>query len=212
MMKDDYTRKTQELAELREEAKDALTLRDALKANPAATVKKLWESVSQGKPAVGNGQDNSPRGFPAQAAEADIDALVQRKLEEALANDPRIQELEAERSKQKINDIFATIEKEWGIDPISDGDKEAVLLAARESGTYDLEAVFAKLMHKRSSKLKDVENAEANSTVTGFGGSPAMGAPAAEAKTFESFRDAMNDTLSVEGVDKASLDRAISNL
>jgi hypothetical protein len=211
MMKADYTRKTQELSELRAEAQDAITLRKALQENPQATVRRLWEAVSKGETPLPK-QENSPRGFPEKEDATDIDALVQRKLEEALANDPRIQELEAERSMQRLNVEFAKIEKDWGIEPLSDDDKHTVLVEAQKTQNPDLEAVFAKMMHKRELKLKERQNVEANSTVSGFGGEVSIGVAPASPKTFKTFRDAMNDTLSEESVDAGSLERAISNL
>lgn len=213
---EDYTIGKQELSDLRREAEDALTLMKALQENPVPTIRRLWDAASQGQSINPSGQDNSPRGLPEQKKETDhvdIDAIVQQKLEEALANDPRIQAIEDQRFLEEIDAIFSHIAKEWGLDEISDEDKNAVLDEAQKTGNPDLEAVFAKMMHKKMLRDKEHDNVLANSTSTGYGSSgPAIASVPKEPKRFSSFREAMNDTLAEENIDSETLGRVISNL
>jgi hypothetical protein len=204
----DYTRGKQELAELRAEADQALTLMKALQDKPMETVQKLWEAVRRGDAPLPEPSAQS-RDLPKTTANEDIDAIVQRKLEEALSSDPRIKAIEEEKQYEQVMATFNDIEKDYEVE-LSEADMEFVLNKAVEWGISDLEAVFAKLWHQREKIGKARENVAANSSSSGYGGQHQI--PTNKPERFGTWRDAMNATLAEEGMGKADLERAISNL
>lgn len=206
MRQEDYTKKTQETSEQRKEAEQALTLYRALQENPVQTVQKLWESTRQGKLPV---SDQTPLAQGKVSHDQDIDAIVQAKLEEALASDPRMKALEEQRAMDEVNAIFADIEADYEV-ALTDADKEFILNEAVKANTSDIEAIFAKNYHKKQNLERQRENAASNSTSTGYGGTHVV-APKAPEK-YSSWRDAMNETLAAEGMSGSDLDAAISNL
>lgn len=202
-----FTQKTQELAREREENERAITLFNAYKEHPVATAQRLWEAARSGQPV----DDQAPA---KQSTEnVDIEQIVNERVNAILENDPRIKSLETQRFIDEVNEVFAQIESDWNIDPVSDDDKAFVVDKAIEWGISDLEAVFAKLMHQRQRMQKQIENVESNSSARGYGGEQALGlkTPAPPAK-FGSFRDALNDTLVSEGQSASDLEVAIANL
>lgn len=211
MRQADYTRKTQELSQESAEVKDAVTLFRALQEKPMQTVQKLWETVRQGQPVT----DSVPKGTPQVTSnEVDIDALVEQKLNERLAEDPRLKELEEQRALAEINAIFDGIEKDYDV-TLSESDRVYVLRKAEKMGVTTvegLEAVFAKLMHDVERKNKQAQNVQANSTASGYGGKDAVAVKPKEQVRYGSFRDAMNETLAEERTSIDDLTAVISNL
>ena len=210
MRQADYTRKTQELSQESAEVKDAVTLFRALQENPMQTVQKLWETVRQGQPVT----DSVPKKATQSPSEVDIDALVEQKLNERLAEDPRLRELEEQRVLAEINAVFDGLEKDYDV-TLSEDDRIYVLGKAEKMGVTTiegLEAVFAKLMHDVERKRKQAQNVQANSTATGYGGKDAASVEPKENVRYSSFRDAMNETLAEERMSSDDLTAVISNL
>lgn len=206
---EDYTRDKQEVANLRQEAEDALALKAALENNPRSTIQALWDAANKGQSPMAQVAPQAPA---SQSEDVDINSLVEQKIQEMLGSDPRIQEIESQRALDEVNLTFAQIEKDWDIPPLTLEDKEYVLNKAVEWQSNDIEAVFAKLMHLRDKENKERENAQANSTATGYGGGAAVAPAPTQSKRYTSFREAMNETFAEEGIDEAALGRAISNL
>lgn len=202
----DYTRSKQQLAAERQEAQSAIALYESLKENPMATVQKLWESVRSGQPLP------EPQAQAGDLPEnTDIQELVNQKVEEALAADPRIREIEEQKALAEVNAIFAEIEDDYEV-TLSENDKVFVLNEATNTNNPDIEAVFAKLWHRAQKMGKQADNVVSNSTSTGYGGKEALPITQAKPKQYSSWREAMNETLAEEGMSAADLDRAISNL
>lgn len=204
----DYTKKTQEIAELRKEAEQALTLFNALKNDPMNTVQTLWDGLRTGKP-LGSGITNSPRGLPAEES-PDIEALVEAKIQERLASDPRLQELERERAMGEIDRIFGQIEHDYDVQ-LSDSDREFILRKAVETDTMDLEMVFTYWKAKADRESRVRANAAANSTSVGYGAEPSIGVRPTPPSTrkYASFREAINESLAEDGM---TLSEVVSNL
>ncbi len=203
MRQADYTQKTQELAEERKDTQVALDLYHSLQTNPTATIQKLWEAQRGGEPLT--------QVAPAPEPTSDIDALVEAKLNERLANDPRLKALEEQEALAEVNRVFAQLEEVYET-TISEKDRGIVLQKAIDVGTTDIGMVFGALMQQKALREKQRDNAIANSTASGYGGEQTIGSkPKAEAK-FSSFRDAISDTLDDEGISQAALEAAVSNL
>jgi len=207
MMQADYTQKTQELSEQRAEADKALVLYQALQDNPMETVQKLWDGVNRGQTVnpLPNADSNRARDLP------DIDALVDAKLNERLASDPRLVALDEQRAVAQVNEVFATIENTYGIE-LNDTDKVFVMEKAQAAGTADLALVFGGLMQEKAMLDKQRDNAADNSTSLGYGGRSSEGSPAPETKKFGSWREAMDETLREENLDSGQLQAIVSNL
>src|SRR3990167_494226 len=188
MMKADYTRKTQELAELRREADKALVLWRALEDKPQETVRALWQRVAAG-------QSPSQEATVTPQAPTDIEALVVQKLQEVLHNDPRLQRIEAEAAWNEVNVILSQVEKDNNV-TLSNGDKQAILLKAQELGTDNIPAAFDVLMAQKMRLDRERSNAQANSSSSGRNSSESDDSP--PTKVFGSWREAMNDSLREE--------------
>jgi len=143
----DYTRGTQEVADLKKEHNNAITLWEALEGDYAGTVQKLMARTGiQGK--------------IAEAPEQDMEALIEAKLAEKLANDPRIQQFENESSLRQLNEVFAGVEKEYNLPALSNADKQHILEKAQEWETNDISYVVYRLIQTKNAgnaKAKNVE-------------------------------------------------------
>jgi len=205
MRQSDYTRKTQELSEERKDSETAINLYKALQKNPTATIQKLWDSHRAGQPLV---QQDAP---PKESDDLDIDELVERKLNERLANDPRLRAIEEQNAVDQVNAIFEQLEEVYDT-PISESDRTLVLNKALEAGTSDISLVFGALMQQKALREKQHDNAVANSTSTGYGSEQGLGKRSVEVKNFDSFRAAMQDTFTEEGISADRLEAVVSNL
>jgi hypothetical protein len=190
MRQADYTRKTQELATQRDELDKAKTLWDALQNSPYETVKQLWSRVSAGQPVATS--------EPQQTQVTDLDALVEQKLQERLANDPRLRSLEEQDALGRINQVFTMIESERSVQ-LSDADKEKVLERAQDLGVSDLLFVFDGMMHQKQVMEAQRANVAKTATVTSIrSATPSDSEPTLPARP--SWREAQADTLRQENV------------
>jgi hypothetical protein len=139
----DYTRGKQELADMKKEHSNALTLWEALEGDYAGTVQKLMARTGM-------------QGQVAPQPDQDIEALVEQKLQEKLEADPRLQELENELSLRQIQTVFAGIEREYNLPPLTNEDKQRVLEKAQEWETNDLSYVVYRLLQQQQ-KLTDAQ-------------------------------------------------------
>src|SRR3990167_6613486 len=101
-MKDaDYRQKTQELAEQRRDAEHALTLWQALQTDPQNTIQKLYNEFQQGK--------LQPQSQSAPVADTkSIEDLVEARVQEALANDPRLQQYSVDAATARGNKTISS--------------------------------------------------------------------------------------------------------
>src|SRR5690606_3531789 len=155
----DYTQSKQELAEMRRQYENAITLWEALEADYVGTVQKLM-----GRAGI-QGSLN-PRGAKGAEEPADIEALVEQKLQEKLAADPRFQRFEQEAALREIEAIFSDIERAYDIQ-LTTADKRAVLERAQSEGTTNLLMVVGAMLQERQRKLAAQQNLELTSTVQG---------------------------------------------
>lgn len=203
---EDYTRDKQALKAEKDEFNDALTLWRSLQEDYDQTVAALWQGRGKG------GVPKTPAGSVAAGSVEDIDAIVQRKLEERLASDPRIVELEREREFRAINARFDELEVAYEVE-LTDDDRIMVFNHALEAGHMDFEASLAVLLQRKAQADKRKQNAAANSTVGGYGGNAvSAAAPKPSERRFSSWSEAMADTLAEENLSMSQLEAVIARV
>jgi len=199
MMQADYTQKTQEIANLQREAQDALDLKRLLVERPVETVRKLYQQISDGAPITGTDKAITPTpSSKPQDAPEDIDALIDARVAEKLASDPRLVALQQDAALAEVNVIFTDIEEVYNV-KLTDGDKEQVLRTAQALDTTDLRFVFGGLLNKAQQKEKALANAKANATVNPTL-APDTPRPEADVK-YDSFGSALRQELAEQGLE-----------
>ena len=201
MRQADYTQKTQDIAEKEREAEKALVLYQALQDKPQETARALWQRVSQGQEPTAEAEQAS--------APTDINALVERQVQEKLNADPRLQALDQERALRQVNVSFDEIEKLYDLE-LDDEDKRYVLQKAQDAGTADLELVFGGLYQKKQMLDKQRQNVGESATSSSQHPEASPDKPVTE--KFGSFRDAMDETLREEGLSDSQMNTIVSQL
>ena len=150
----DYTRGKQEIADMKKEHANAITLWEALEGDYAGTVQKLMSRTGM-------------QGQVAPQPDQDVEALIDEKLQARLAADPRLQQLENEVSLRQIEEIFIGIEQEFNLPTLSNEDKQTVLTKAQEWETTDLNYVVYRLLQQKQKMTDTQKNVELVSTTQG---------------------------------------------
>ena len=150
----DYTRSKQEIAEEKKQHSKAITLWEALEGDYVGTVQKLMSRTGV-------------KGQVAPEPKQDIAALVKEQVEQRLADDPRLQQLENESSLRQIDQIFTGIEQEYDIPTLTNEDKQIVLTKAQEWETTDLSYVVYRLLQQKKQATDVARNVELVSTTQG---------------------------------------------
>ena len=204
MRQADYTQKTQELANLGREAEKALTLMKLLEEQPVETVRKLYQTINSGAPIAGVVEANqiTPSSEPTNAP-VDVEALVDARVAQILANDPNLVQIQTNQALETISHEFAEIEKMYNV-TLSDSDKEQTLLAAQKYDTEDLKFVFGGLMNQAAQKRDALVNAKNTATAVPTSADPVTTTPAVEQK-FDSFRSAIEATIAEQGAETFQL-------
>jgi len=158
---DDYTQGTQELAAQKKEHNNAVTLWEALEEDYAGTVGKLMARTGM-------------KGQIAPKPDVDMDTLIEEKLAEKLAADPRMQQFEQESSMRQLNTIFDQVEQEYNLPSLSNPDKQFILEKAQEWGSTDIPYVVYRLIQQKNAKGNEIKNVElvSSSQSSGPGNSP----------------------------------------
>ncbi len=165
----DYTKKTQEVAQLRAEAKDALALWEAIQDDPLTVVRKLAQRVNMGLNPLGDsklGTQESKSVEPGQ----DIAQLVKAEVERALAESPLVKEIRGSEATAAVARAFHEIEEEWNV-TLTDADKHMILEKAEETGSNDLSLVFAGLLQLANRRSLERKGLRETATATGISGS-----------------------------------------
>lgn len=173
MRHEDYTRKTQELADQRRSFQNAVTLWEALENDPITTLRTLNARLGSGASISTVSNLVAPRNPGSSATSVDaavgnVDDLVNQKVAEKLASDPRIKAYETQQAKALLDDEFSKIEADWGI-TLADQDKLIVLQKAQAMNTTDLPMVFAGLMSLVSRKKAQRQGVKQSATLSGRG-------------------------------------------
>lgn len=167
----DYTRKTQELATLRQEFESeresfnaeraaleaTRNLRDALLENPVAVVADMASKLgiidedtaeyASRKRWNGDASKLLPD-TGKRTDEVDIEALIEQKaaekLEELMKNSPVAKEIEMAQARQQVDNIFGQIEKVYNT-TLDQADRAVILQASLDMNQDNLEYVYLKL-------------------------------------------------------------------
>ena len=138
MRQDDYTEKTTALAREREELTNAKALWDAVQENPVQTLTTLLQRARQG---------TLKTSAPVTSEQQDIDAIVQAKVQEALASNPSFQKIASDVTSREESEAFESIESDFTV-KLTDADKARVKAEAEKLGlktAQGLRIVFGSL-------------------------------------------------------------------
>lgn len=126
----DYTRKTQTLAEQQRQAQFGLTLQQALESNPEQTLRLLQENygVKLAQQAPAEDEDDSW-----------MDDPVEARLREY---DQRFAQIEQQRADQELRVALRVLQQRYG----EEFDPQAVVSKAAATGRMDLESIHKELM------------------------------------------------------------------
>lgn len=127
----DYTRKTQEIAQMRQQLAYADTLVQALQANPEATIELLQRTYGVGA----GSQPAAPSELDGQPGERWEPDPIEQRLQ---FFESKLQELELERAREHVARQVQALQARYG----NDFNPVEVIQAAIRSGSTDLEAVY----------------------------------------------------------------------
>ena len=175
MRQEDYTQKTQELAQKVKDADAAITLYQSFQDNPGSTLKLLTQHIGQTsnlpnqwpQPTGQIGQNPSIEGFNPKP-DGDMATVVTKAVSDALTNDPRLRALESDQALNQLNEIFGGLEGQYDL-TLKTEDKQFILEEAQRLGTADIPFVFAGLMQKRQMFESERTNAIGAQTSHGRG-------------------------------------------
>lgn len=168
----DYTRKTQEVAEQRRAAHDAVEFYETWRKDPmefARTLAIRAGYIQEGAEPV---KPIEVAKFPTPES---IQEMVEQQVQERLAADPSIKEAKLIEARKLINESFDGVEKQYGL-KLNDKQRQAVLREATQRGTTDIPLVFEAMYARYQAQQSRRPSAPARPT-----GSAAGERPAAEA-------------------------------
>lgn len=187
MMRSDYTKKTQELAEAREKNANAIALWEALQSDPMATLRKLNTQLNTGQPIVPDKKAQS-------VDSVDIDKLVEQKLQERLESNPVFKSIMDDRARSAVDKAFKKIEDGFNV-ILADTDKAIILSKAQEIGTTDLEFVFSGLYAQAERMRAMRNNAKSASTSVGYRGDANTPTESRDDDEITDFRSALDSAM-----------------
>jgi hypothetical protein len=131
----DYTRKTQELSQQREQLQYAQTLQQALESNPQQTLEILSRhyGVAEAQRMIADAQD--------APSEPEFDDPLEKRIWET---EQRIQQYEQERANDQLQKEIVRLQNTY-----EDFNPQEVVRAALNAGTTNLEAVHKQIAYDR---------------------------------------------------------------
>lgn len=131
----DYTRKTQELSQQREQLQYAQTLQQALESNPQQTLEILSRhyGVAEAQRMIADAQD--------APSEPEFDDPLEKRIWET---EQRIQQYEQERANDQLQKEIVRLQNTY-----EDFNPQEVVRAALNAGTTNLEAVYKQIAYDR---------------------------------------------------------------
>jgi hypothetical protein len=158
----DYTKKTQELAEQRRLIGDAHDLYERLQADPLSVFNALGVKLG----ALDASTPVAPvEGMPKFMTETEIQAEVDRRLEEAVAVHPQVRNAAATTAMSAIDSAFAGIERDFEV-KLTPEHRVAVMQRAVDAGTSDLRLVFEATLARAGRSNRVAAAAQPRSTST----------------------------------------------
>lgn len=151
MMRADYTRKTQTLAQDRKNLEDANTFYDKFRADPSGFARGLAVEAGWLNPEDGPVQAKKFASIPTQD---DFNELINQRVEEQLKVDPRITGFEQYEQQRLVDDAFTALEQKVEME-IPQDLRISLVEEAVARGTADLELIFeARLARVQDKQLK----------------------------------------------------------
>lgn len=184
----DYTQKTQDVAEQRRAAKDAVEFYETFRGDPqefARTIAVRAGLIDEGAEPVRNIDIAE---IPTQEA---IDKMVEERVSERLANAPEVQQAKLVAARAAVANEFAAIEAEFGT-TLNQGQREAVIANANKRGTTDLKLVFEAMLGQLNSR-RSRRDASAARPTSGAGVNAEVANEAQPNTLEEAFRQAEAD-------------------
>ena len=151
----DYTKKTQALSAERKDLDDAKDFLAAFREDPNGFAYSL--ALRAGL--IQEDEAMRPMDVPGAAirSEEEVQAEVDRRIEEQLADDPRIRQAELAQAQVAVNRQFAEIEQTHGVQ-LNAEHRNAIAQEAVARGTGDLDLVFQAMLNRtRVSRAKRAE-------------------------------------------------------
>lgn len=148
---EDYTRKTQEVAEQRKSNERAVKLWEALQKEPLAVAKQL--AVEAG---LLDKDDTPVRAVdfaPIQTQE-DLEAEVEKRVEQRLEDHPDVQEARKQKAWKVLNDEFDRLESVFDVQ-LNEASRSDILAEAKARGVSDLELVASNMLSRRAKKAEE---------------------------------------------------------
>jgi len=136
----DYTRKTQDLAAQREQAKQASEFFAAFQSDPEGFARSI--GVQAGFLDAGSMPitDIPLAKIPSQE---EIDTMLNERLEERVSSDPRIQTAQVAAARVEVDSEFTRLEGAYGV-KLSTEFRDSILQEAINGGSADLEGVLTR--------------------------------------------------------------------
>lgn len=185
----DYTQKRQRDAErmkaLEAEFGEAKQLYDRLRENPVGFFKALADSIEVDVDLKGV----DPEGFKLPSKE-DIEAEIEKRVQERVAQDPRVQSAQADAAVNEVMADLARIEQTRGV-KLSKSDRVKLLKEAQRRNVADLELVYDALQARIQQKRQKRKETKKTTTVKSKGRVPEQEVTAPP----KSIRDAMERAL-----------------
>lgn len=158
LRQDDYTRKTQETARTREEYDQAIRLYEALTGeNAMSAVRRL--AVDAGLIQEGQEPIAEAELSPLRTAEQ-VEAEIQRRVEQAVSQDPRVLKAQEVEVRQWMEDSFSALEEKYEV-TLGPKSRRAILQRAQKAGTNDLDLVFNSLMAQKQKRAAAADELKA---------------------------------------------------
>jgi hypothetical protein len=151
LRQDDYTQKTQTLAEQRKDAERAIKLYDLMKEDTVGTIASLAvdaglvdsDQLGDAKPSFAVKQffEDDRQVAP---TEESIDEVVARKVAEALGENEQLKQMQQQDATNQIISDLNDIERDYE-DTLDDADRRAILQRALQEDNPNLEHVYLRM-------------------------------------------------------------------
>lgn len=153
----DYTRKTQEVARIRQEAEDAIGFWEALRGDPVGILQQL--SAEAGIIEEGQAPVRKINFSPFHTAEQ-TEQEIQRRVEQAVLAHPMVQQASMQTAIGAVDAEFHRLESEYQT-KLGPKSRKAILEKAVQTGTPDLELVFNGMLAAKARKQAGAQTAKA---------------------------------------------------
>ena len=145
LRQDDYTRKTQAVAEARKTNEEAVEFHKAFTEDPLAFAYTLAVKANLVEP---GDQPVKPLDVAKFTSPEDYEAEIERRVEERFTTDERFTAMQTSESERNVNAAFEKLESDRNV-KLSDKVREHLMDLALESGTADLAQVFDAEMYRK---------------------------------------------------------------